>query len=135
MRPHLMTDIKEFHEKFGLQPAQEPSLLPPELRDFRIKFMQEELDEFVTAHRNNDLAGCLDALVDLTYVALGTAYLMNVPFDKAWQVVHQANMMKVRAERAQHSKRGTAFDVVKPPGWVAPDINQVIEEYQLKLPL
>ena len=131
----LMDNIKDFHEKFQLPSAPIPSFLPPELLDFRVKFLQEELDEFIIAHRCKDLAGCLDALVDLVYVALGTAYLMNVPFNAAWDAVHTANMAKVRAERASDSKRSSSFDVIKPPGWTAPNITQVIEEYQLSLPL
>lgn len=125
----MINDIFEFHNKFNFIKPHQPSLLPNDLRDFRIKFMQEELDEFIDAHRKGDLAGCLDALVDLTYVALGTAFLMNLPFEPAWDAVHKANMLKVRAERAADSKRGTPFDVVKPPGWVPPDIQSIIEEY------
>lgn len=135
IQPHLMEDIKAFHEKFKLPPAPEPSFLAPELLDFRTRFLQEELDEFITAHRNGNLADCLDSLVDLVYVALGTAYHMNLPFDKAWAAVHTANMAKVRAERPSDSKRKSSFDVIKPPGWTPPDIEAVIEEYQLELAL
>lgn len=130
----LTADIKEFHEKFKLPSSDQPALLTPELFSFRSQFLQEELDEFILAHLQGDLAGCLDALVDLVYVALGTAYLMNLPFDKAWEAVHTANMQKVRAARPSDSKRHTSFDVIKPPGWKAPDIQRVIEEYQLELP-
>lgn len=131
----MLNDIHQFHTHFKLPRPNAPSLLTPELKDFRIRFMQEELDEFIVAHNKQDLAGCLDALVDLVYVALGTAWLMNLPFDKAWTAVQKANMSKVRAERPGDSKRGTSFDVIKPPGWQAPDIQAVIDEYQLELPL
>lgn len=131
----MLKDIDQFHRKFELPRPSKPQLLDAELAKFRIRFMQEELDEFIYAHQTGDLAEALDALVDLTYVVLGTAWLMNLPFDKAWDAVHTANMKKVRATSHAQSKRQTLFDVVKPPGWTAPDINKVIDEYQLELPL
>ena len=131
----LSKDIADFHEKFQLPQPQRPSLLTPEMAAFRIKFMQEELDEFILAHRQGNLAECLDALVDIVYVAIGTAWLMNLPFDRAWSAVHGANMQKIRAERPTDSKRGTSFDVIKPPGWKHPNIEEVIDQYQMELPL
>lgn len=47
-------------------------------------------------------------------------------FREAWRRVHEANMGKVRARRAQDSTRGSVFDVVKPPGWVAPDLSDLV---------
>jgi predicted HAD superfamily Cof-like phosphohydrolase len=46
---------------------------------------------------------------------------MGLPFDELWKQVHAANMRKVRAEVPSDSKRGSTFDVVKPPGWVSPE--------------
>lgn len=46
---------------------------------------------------------------------------MGLPFNDVWDLVHRANMQKVRAKRAEESKRGSRFDVIKPPGWEAPD--------------
>jgi len=126
----LMTDIAEFHTKFGLQYDGSPRVLEPELRGFRIKFMQEELVEYAVSHTKADE---LDALVDLVYVALGTAYMQGFDFQAAWDRVHAANMAKVRAESADQSKRSSAFDVVKPEGWVAPDLTDLVGEEQRSL--
>jgi predicted HAD superfamily Cof-like phosphohydrolase len=93
----MLNDIKEFHEKFALTYDGPPTDLPVLLSNFRIKFMQEELDEYLLAATKNDLAGQLDALVDLVYVALGTAYLQGLPFQAAWDEVHACNMRKVKA--------------------------------------
>lgn len=123
----LMTaDIRDFHEKFGLVYNGGPRPLDRELHNFRQAFMQEELDEYESAHEADDLEGQLDALVDLAYVLLGTAYLQGLPFAEAWRRVHEANMTKVRAERAEDSKRGSTFDVVKPEGWTAPDHSDLV---------
>lgn len=121
----MWQDVLDFSRKFGLPvyPEAPPAVLKPDVFVFRNKFIHEEADEFYLAHMDNDLAGAVDALVDLCYVALGTAALMGVPFDEHWRAVQAANMLKERAEAANdgRSKRGHAFDIVKPDGWRAPD--------------
>jgi predicted HAD superfamily Cof-like phosphohydrolase len=131
-------DVEEFHEKFGLRYAGPPRTLEGELGEFRTRFLQEELNEYRNAQDllkslilncsdyeeeveiTNLLEDQLDALVDLVYVALGNAHLHGFNFREAWRRVHEANMRKIRATHPSDSKRGTTFDVVKPPGWVAP---------------
>lgn len=129
-----MRDIEEFHEKFGLRYRDKPRALSDELSRFRREFMDEELKEYKDAAieleqcmslRKTEcvamhLEDMLDALVDLTYVVLGTAQLHGFDFREAWRRVHAANMKKVRAIYAEQSARGSTFDVVKPPGWTAP---------------
>lgn len=114
----LMRDIVEFHDKFGLLYYDLPRELPEDLRDFRINFMKEELTEYINAKTKEDM---LDALVDLCYVALGTAQLHGFNFNEAWKRVHAANMAKVRApsERSE-------YDIVKPEGWTPPDLSDLV---------
>ena len=117
----MLEDIKEFHEKFDLKGADTPIMLSPEVAEFRVKFMLEELTEYAQALENNDIEGQLDALVDLVYVALGTAYLQGLPFQAAWDEVHACNMRKVKAgPNGEGSKRGSPHDVIKPEGWQGP---------------
>ena len=124
----MYKDIVEFHEKFGLACPRVPHELVRELAEFRIRFMQEELFEYITATAAGDLEGQFDALVDLVYVALGTAYLQGLPFKEGWDVVHSANMKKVRAgPNGEGSKRGSPFDVIKPAGWVGPDLKPLLK--------
>ena len=136
-------DIHEFHTKFGLLHSGSARHLEGELGNFRSRFLQEELDEYVRSQEAIDhlksvgeldpgeytfqLGQQLDALVDLVYVALGNAHLQGFDFREAWRRVHRANMRKVRAQSADQSKRGTAFDVVKPVGWEAPDHSDLVE--------
>lgn len=118
----LFQDIKDFHNKYGLSYGGPPRELPPDLADFREGFLEEEVDEYLAA---DTLALKLDALVDLVYVALGTALLHGFDFNEAWRRVHAANMLKVRAPSAADSKRGSAHDVVKPAGWQPPDLSDL----------
>jgi predicted HAD superfamily Cof-like phosphohydrolase len=139
----LFEDIKEFHEKFALEYSGKPRRLEEELARFRAGFLAEELCEYSfptndhlsrtrvieTVKRNimpMPLEDQLDALVDLVYVALGTAYLQGFDFNEAWKRVHEANMKKIRVESADQSKRGSSYDVVKPVGWTAPDLSDLV---------
>jgi predicted HAD superfamily Cof-like phosphohydrolase len=123
-------DVQDFHDKFGIPRASQPTLLVGEALAFRIKFLEEEIREFKEAHEALEagritpdvaLELAADALIDETYVAMGTADMMGLPWDKLWDEVHRANMEKVRATEASQSKRGSALDIIKPDGWVAPD--------------
>ena len=195
-------DICAFHEKHQLEYDGGERALPDDLAKFRADFMIEELGEYEAAALAGNRASALDALVDLAYVAVGTAYLHGFPirpqstwplhvqvaimppdtpldpnslegelvlgmidepvreyfvarllrsfperihrsresvwevafrawagaqilgydFDEAWRRVHAANMKKVRAPSA----RSGSHDVVKPPGWTAPNLADLV---------
>jgi len=116
-------DIKDFHEKFGLVYDGPPRSLPQDLASFRTNFLIEETDEYILASKRADE---LDALVDLVYVAMGTAYLHGFDFDEAWRRVHAANMAKVRGP----SQRSGEYDVIKPEGWKPPYHGDLVGEAQ-----
>lgn len=123
----LIKDIDSFHKKFKFEKNEKVGIPDDnELVNFRTSFLMEELAEYTQAITKKDTAGALDALVDIVYIALGTAWLFNLPFEKAWNEVQKANMSKVRA-KSKSKKRGTKFDVIKPKDWKAPDIEEVIE--------
>lgn len=123
----MLGDIREFHERFELTYDGPPRDLPSDLSSFRQTFLAEEVEEYAIAEEVHDREMMLDALVDLVYVALGTAYLHGFDFAEAWRRVHEANMQKIRAERPSDSKRGSVYDVVKPEGWQAPNLKDLIE--------
>lgn len=120
-------DVAAFHEKFGLTYDGKPRLLDSETSRFRLKFLEEELMEFRVSVISDDLPGMADALVDLVYVAMGTAYQMGLPWQHLWDEIQRANMGKVRASSEAESKRGSSLDVIKPTGWKGPDIEGVLD--------
>ena len=125
----MWQSIKEFHEKFDLSPiGSKPSLLPVELMDFRFRCIDEEVSELKAAYIQRDLHETADALIDAIYFLLGTGYLMNLPMDKLFDNVHQANMNKIRVKSANDSKRFHAYDVKKPEGWKQPDFTEWLGE-------
>ena len=124
----ILKDIDNFHKKYGFEKNEKIDIPNnSELINFRTAFLMEELAEYTNAITKKDAAGALDALVDIVYIALGTAWLFNLPFEKAWNEVQKANMSKIRA-KDKTGKRGTKFDVVKPKDWKAPNIEKIIEE-------
>ena len=145
----LFRDIVAFHQKFGLAPTEDPGhKLPEDVLKFRGKFLLEELEEYLAAcgiavgvdergqlelygdGSNFDAEEAFDGLVDLAVVCLGTAYLHRFPFNDGWERVMSANMQKVRADSADdgRSHRGHALDIVKPAGWAAPVLADLLEE-------
>lgn len=126
-------DVGLFHEKFELRSGRDgtdvgPAEIPIDLMEFRIRFMKEELREFMDASFIGDHAGMADALIDLVYVAMGTAHLFGYPWEQLWDEVQRANMAKERATRPEQSVRGGTFDVIKPAGWEPPKIADILRE-------
>lgn len=145
----LMEDIRDFHVKYGLGYDGPPRLLDEDLFPFRGRFMQEEAQEWheaqcyltlaeARAEKTNQpidvaeithqMAHALDAVIDLLYITLGNAYLQGFTekeLSEAWHRVHAANMQKVRGP----SKRSDKFDIVKPPGWQPPKLDDLVEHH------
>lgn len=117
-------DVKTFQLKFQQLVHESPAHLTRRKLQERIDFLQEELDEFKKACDEQDLAEQADALVDLVYVALGTANMLGLPWKKLWDDVQRANMAKVRGV----GKRGHLVDCIKPEGWVGPQTMAILKD-------
>ena len=112
-------DIMVMHEKYGVfdkvQAFDKEKL--NKFLQFRIKFLEEEMNELSTAENADDV---VDALIDLCVVAIGTLDLFDVNARLAWDRVHEANMNKrVGIKESRPNPLGLP-DLVKPEGWTAP---------------
>jgi predicted HAD superfamily Cof-like phosphohydrolase len=135
-------DVSKFHRKFGQLSSRRIRHLTKRKLAERIKFMLEELIEFAdgagivvyvdpvkrefTTHATDHpqcLACQADALIDLVYVAKGTADMMGLPWKELWDDVQRANMAKVRGT----THRGNKVDVTKPEGWVGPQTEAILK--------
>ncbi len=119
----FIEDIEEFHEKYGLGYNDYARPLDEAEKSFRIICLREEVQEYEDAQNLEDE---LDAIIDLVYFALGTSYRHGFDFAAAWKRVHVANMGKVLAKSREDSKRDFELDIVKPKGWVAPDLTDIV---------
>jgi hypothetical protein len=113
-------DIMMMHEKYGVfdkvQAFDKEKL--NKFLEFRIKFLEEEMNELSTAETADDV---VDALIDLCVVAIGTLDLFDVDARLAWDRVHEANMNKqVGIKESRPNPLGLP-DLVKPEGWTAPN--------------
>lgn len=117
-------DVKKFCERIGYQIPRQPGYLTDEMMNFRINAMAEELDELREAYEEGRLDEIIDALIDLSYFAMGTAALMGIDWEIHWMEVHEANMKKFRGK----TKRQFAGDAAKPSDWVPPNHAQYLND-------
>jgi len=96
---------------------------------FRLQFIYEELGELLLAIRERDVVEIADALVDISYVTLGTAHVCNLPWSDLFDEIHKSNLMKERVLSKDQSKRRGEFDVVKPVFWRKPDLSSILIKY------
>lgn len=112
-------DIAQMHTKFGvnekIRKFDKEKL--KKFLEFRISFLQEELDEMKNAMTADDV---VDALIDLCVVAIGTLDAFDIDSKEAWDRVHHCNMMKeVGIKESRPNPLGLP-DLIKPAGWYAP---------------
>lgn len=118
-------DVMAFHRKFGCATYIEPGAPPPNVQELRKKLMREELNETEVAMEAGNLEGVADGLADLIYVAIGTALAYGIDLRPVWNEVQRANMAKEGGGRREDGK------ILKPEGWVAPDIKTALTEGRL----
>ncbi len=118
-------DMNRMHKKYGAHEAVE-KLNREQLKaflQFRINFLQEELDEMKQAATPNqpvDGEEVVDALIDLCVVAIGTLDLFKVnPYD-AWNQVLMANLNKKVGIKESRPNPFGLPDLIKPEGWEPP---------------
>lgn len=124
--PNLFQDVVSFHKKFGINYDGPPRDLPADSRKFRDARFHEEIREIRDAIEACQLSEQLDGYVDLIYIILGTCHLHGWDFNEAWSRVHAANMAKQRASKENPGKYNDAADIVKPPGWKAPVLSDLV---------
>ena len=116
-----ISDIRDFQEK--LVEVEEGSLFFLEEKDFqdrvrlRMKLLREEVDELEEALLNRDPVETLDAIIDIHYIANGTAQEVGVVhlLDKAWDLVHANNMTKLDENGKVHKDENGK--VIKPSNY------------------
>jgi hypothetical protein len=119
MSKDWVKDIAEMHAHYGVHPVMDKMDAEKLLQflQFRIRFLQEELDELQDAKCADDI---VDALIDLCVVAIGTLDAFDVDSKKAWNRVLKANMKKEVGVKASRPNPLGLPDLIKPEGWKAP---------------
>lgn len=118
----MMAMVERFNrDLIGVGIPSCPMMLGPERGEARLKHMREELTELEDALSGEDFEDTVDAILDLTYVALGTLVEMGVSPLPVFEVVHEANMRK-HAGTVDKRPENAGHDAVKPEGWKPPNL-------------
>ncbi len=125
MSTNWVKDINDMHAKFGVHDWMEKNKDNPELLKqflkFRIRFLEEELNETKQAAIDINREEIVDGLIDLCVVAIGTLDAFGVDAYKAWDTIHKANMSKEPGVKESRPNPLGLPDLIKPEGWEGPN--------------
>lgn len=119
--------VADFHAAMG-QPVGDTS--KPALVEHRLRLglIFEECEELREAIERDDLVEAIDGACDLIYVVLGTMVSAGVDLAPFFDEVHRSNMAKVGGKRREDGK------ILKPEGWMPPDIAGLLAKATATLP-
>jgi predicted HAD superfamily Cof-like phosphohydrolase len=86
-----------------------------------LKLIEEESGELSDAIAAHNKVETLDALIDMLVVTIGAIHSAGFDAEGAWKEVMKTNFAKVDKETGKVRKREDG-KVLKPVGWVAPDL-------------
>ena len=128
MSENWVQDINDMHRKFGVHKWVSEQLVAGDKEklskflEFRLNFLQEELDETrAAAIMDKNPEEIVDGLIDLCVVAIGTLDAFGIDAYKAWDEVHNANMSKEPGVKESRPNPLGLPDLIKPEGWKGPE--------------
>ena len=125
MTVNWVDDMYHMHMKFGvhewIKKNKDDKELMKKFLEFRIRFLQEELDETRKAVEESDAEEIVDGLIDLCVVAIGTLDAFDVNARQAWNEIYDANMSKEPGVKESRPNPLGLPDLIKKPDWKGPD--------------
>ena len=113
-----------FMTAFGQEVKTKPGLGSEKINNLRINLINEELEEFKEAIKNNDLNEAIDALTDILYVTYGAGHAFGVNLDKCFDEVQDSNMSKLGNDgKPIYNDKGK---VMKGPNYFKPDLSKFL---------
>ena len=114
-----------FMKTFGQEVKITSSLSSEKINNLRISLINEELEEFKEAIRNNDLKEAADALTDILYVTYGAGHAFGINLDKCFDEVQRSNMSKLDGDgKPIYNESGK---VMKGPKYFKPDLSKFLK--------
>lgn len=125
-------DIRDFQEK--LAEVEEGSLFFLEDDAFkervklRMSLLREEVDELEEALLNGDPVETLDAIIDIHYIANGTAQEAGVVhlLPEGWDLVHSNNMTKL--DESGKVVKNESGKIIKPANYKPVDLTELFKQ-------
>ena len=117
--------VGSFMKTFGQEVKTKSGLSTEKINKLRVSLINEELEEFKEAIKNNDLKETVDALTDILYVTYGAGHAFGVNLDKCFDEVQQSNMSKLGEDgKPIYNNEGK---VMKGPKYFKPDLNKFLK--------
>ena len=116
--------VGSFMKTFGQEVKTKSGLSTEKINKLRVSLINEELEEFKEAIKNNDLKEAADALTDILYVTYGAGHAFGINLDKCFDEVQQSNMSKLGDDgKPIYNDKGK---VMKGPNYFKPDLTKFV---------
>lgn len=114
--------LKEFH---SAKNETNKKFIPNDAQaQHRIRLIAEECAELIEALQIKDANNALKEICDVLYVIFGTAECYGWPVDKAFDLVHENNMLKITYPTDEFGK------YIKPKNHPKVDLSHLVENKQ-----
>ncbi|MGO2860637.1 MAG: hypothetical protein ACTIC1_05735 [Brevibacterium sp.] len=131
-------DVREFMHAMDQTVRDSPTVISDIEKWERFVMLNEEFSElkqalaslkkaveyYSTSKTKEAMTDLADALVDIVYIAIGTAHAYGFDFDELWRLVHENNLTKIDPETGLVLK--VNGKVQKPEGFVPVDLRSSI---------
>ena len=117
--------VGSFMKTFGQEVKTKSGLSTEKINKLRVSLINEELEEFKEAIKNNDLKEAADALTDILYVTYGAGHAFGINLDKCFDEVQTSNMSKLGNDgKPIYNEQGK---VMKGPKYFKPDLSKFLK--------
>lgn len=131
----VINAVREFHDAFGIENADTPTLVSEHDAMLRYKLLREENEEYLEACENGDMVEVADALGDILYIWAGTVlkHGLHEKIEPVFEEIQKSNMSKLGADGEPIVNDGKidpekpAGKVLKGPNYFTPNIKGILE--------
>ena len=117
--------VGSFMKTFGQEVKTKSGLSTEKINKLRVSLINEELEEFKEAIKNNDLKEAADALTDILYVTYGAGHAFGINLDKCFDEVQKSNMSKLGNDgKPIYNEQGK---VMKGPKYFKPNLSKFLK--------
>ena len=117
--------VGSFMKTFGQEVKTKSGLSTEKINKLRVSLINEELEEFKEAIKNNDLKEAADALTDILYVTYGAGHAFGINLDMCFDEVQKSNMSKLGNDgKPIYNEKGK---VMKGPKYFKPDLSKFLK--------
>ena len=119
--------VKEFNKTYELPISKTPTNIDKDSYKLKFDLMQEELNEYLEACKNEDLVEVSDAIVDMMYILYGIvlSHGLSSNIFKMFEEVHKSNMSKLENGKVI---RRTDGKIMKGSEYFKPNLKQFLQD-------